>query len=133
MNAKTFSATMIIVPLLISGSFAAEVKPGWNKENREKAVRGCAAALMEPHMEAIRKGLYKPEIDAARRAKLAVPETKKMYTSTCACVTEKASERWSLKEFNEISKDRHKWQKFLKELFCSRACTQPFDAPLNCR
>ncbi len=126
-------AAMIIVPLFLSSSHAAEVKPGWNRENKEKAIQGCATALMERHMESIRKGLYKPEKDVSRQIKKAVPEMKKMYAATCRCVIEKASERWPLKEFNEISKDRHRWHKFLTGLFCSGACTQPFDASLDCR
>jgi hypothetical protein len=132
MNAKTVFAVIIILTLLFSAAYAAEVKPGWSRKIKENAIRGCAIALMERHMEAIRKGLYKPEEDVSMQVKKATPEIKKKYTATCRCVIEKASQRWSLHEFDEISKDQCKWHKFLTGLFCSKACTLPFESPLNC-
>ncbi len=123
---------MMILPLLLSAAYAAEVKPGWSKKVKEKEIKGCATALMERHMESIRKGLYKPEQDVSRQIKKATPELKRMYAAACTCVIEKASQRWSLREFDEISRDQRRWHEFLRGLFCSGACTMPFDPQLNC-
>ncbi len=132
MKAGAVLAATIIVPLFLSVSHAAAVKPGWNRENREKAVQGCATALMERHMESVRKGLYKPEREVSRQIKKATPQIRKKYVATCRCVIDRAARRWSLSEFDEVSGDQRKWQEFLTGLFCSGACALPFDFPLNC-